>query len=66
MSNTNTGKPAPTFFTDKHAASMTLRDYFAAKTLQGTLAGGSRVSDEGIVARWCYLMADAMLEARNG
>ena len=25
--------PAPTYFTDQHAISMTLRDYFAAKAL---------------------------------
>lgn len=45
---------------------MTLRDYFAAKALQGALAHDARVSNEGAVARGCYLMADAMLEARNG
>ena len=28
----------PTYFTDKHALSMTLRDYFAAKALQGMLS----------------------------
>ncbi len=65
MNNTNTGGPAfPTHL--NLTQGMTLRDYFAAKALQGTLAHDARVSDEGVVARWCYQMADAMLDARNG
>jgi len=45
---------------------MTLRDYFAAKAMQGTLAmnnGGSMSKRE--IAKWCYQMADAMMEARE-
>ena len=49
---------------------MTLRDYFAAKALQGILAGSG--DEEGLVeydadrlARQVYGMADAMLEARK-
>ncbi len=45
---------------------MTLRDYFAAKALQGMLAengGGAYANDD--VAEWAYLMADAMLKARE-
>jgi hypothetical protein len=47
---------------------MTLRDYFAAKAMQGLLAQsqgtaiGSRVE---IAAEYAYAMADAMLKARE-
>lgn len=71
MSNTNDGGqafPQP-FYDDKgHCIDgfdgMTLRDYFAAKAMQGLLA------DSRLRAKWhefasdAYEMADAMLEAR--
>jgi hypothetical protein len=67
MSNTNTGGPA--FPTERPAMSeygkgMTLRDYFAAKAMQGMLAcpGSIRVNDDANLA---YKMADAMLKARE-
>jgi hypothetical protein len=46
---------------------MTLRDYFAAKVLQGVLSnlGAYNVSTDRDVARKCYDMADAMLKARE-
>lgn len=50
-----------------HAHGMTLRDYFAAKAMQGLLAQsqgtalGSRVE---AAAEYAYAMADAMLEER--
>jgi hypothetical protein len=40
---------------------MTLRDYFAAKAMQGVMA---RTTDQSGIARWPYEMADAMLKAR--
>ncbi len=46
---------------------MTVRDYFAGKALQGLVASctnGQEVAP-GLGAKWCYEMADAMLEARN-
>lgn len=45
---------------------MSMRDYFAAKALQGDMASGVVHSDEfqSIAAR-AYKMADAMLEARK-
>lgn len=45
---------------------MTLRDYFAAKTLQGILSSGNlqTVNFEKI-AKDSYAMADAMLKARE-
>ena len=57
-------KPAPTYFTDQHAISMTLRDYFAAKAMQADLTGydGTNWSR---VAVHAYQMADAMLKARE-
>jgi hypothetical protein len=45
---------------------MTLRDYFAAKALQGLLSHNSNgnASDKNI-AEWAYSQADAMLRARG-
>jgi len=60
----------PTYFTDKHALSMTLRDYFAAKALQGMLSSdkiqtvlGKEIKPKE-VASACYEWADLLLEAR--
>jgi hypothetical protein len=75
MSTTNTGGPA--FPTERPAMSeygkgMTLRDYFAAKALQGLLAdpepldlwdGDKTIADT--YAREAYVYADAMLRARE-
>ena len=46
---------------------MTLRDYFAAKAMQGMLANHHpyQASDEKMFARDAYVVADAMLEARD-
>ena len=41
---------------------MTLRDYFAAKAMQGILFEGL---DESETAKNAYAMADAMMEARD-
>jgi len=41
----------PTHFTNNHAVSMSLRDYFAAKAMQGLMAterAGEYVDEEGI------------------
>ena len=61
----------PTYFTDKHALSMTLRDYFAAKALQGMLSAeniqmliGKTITQKDVVGA-CYEWADAMLETRT-
>lgn len=76
MSNKINGGPAfPTMdanYEQKYAGEgMTLRDYFAAKALQGYLAGfqtqgfsiQSDMQDQ--IARGMYSMADAMLDARK-
>ncbi len=47
---------------------MTLRDYFAAKAMQGLLAqsgGTAHSSNVGLGAEYAYKMADAMLAERN-
>ena len=68
MSNTNTGGSA---FPVLHwincestgaEEGMTLRDYFAAKAMQGLL---QKYSHEGDVSRNAYKIADAMLKARE-
>jgi len=72
MSNTNTGGPAfPTQVASYEG--MTLRDYFAAKAMQ------TYIADQALIDLYCYLekdpkhevavtaymMADAMLKARE-
>lgn len=44
---------------------MTLRDYFAAKALQGWLSSEDDTMDKYELARWCYEMADMMLFVRD-
>jgi hypothetical protein len=73
MSNTNTGGPAfpASYYTDDgqwaKRDGMTLRDYFAAKAMQGNLA--SMVEGQEFApsmgAEWAYKVADAMLKARE-
>ena len=82
MSNTKTGGPAfPSGLIDPSTPDdavqslhngMTLRDYFAAKAMQSTLADNSYVERTqtpaewlAIVAKASYEMADAMLKARE-
>jgi hypothetical protein len=58
----------PTYFTGEHALSMTLRDYFAAKAMQGLLSGllaDSQDLEWAVIARNAYWQADAMLKARE-
>lgn len=43
---------------------MTLRDYFAAKAMQGMLAAGEYCPTPDL-ARYAYQVADAMLQARE-
>ena len=77
MSNTNTGGPAfpMSGFDTRHGQpiqavyqhGMTLRDYFAAKAMQGAIASSSDQLDFGpdLGAAWAYQVADAMLAARS-
>lgn len=74
---TNTGGPAfPQFVISNNGAyvdgGMTLRDYFAAKAMQSTLADNAYAERTetafewlAIVAKSSYETADAMLKARE-
>lgn len=66
----NTGGPAfPAQHFDLTDAEhgMTLRDYFAAKAMQGCVAGAQNnvVINPQRVAEWSYEVADAMLKERE-
>ena len=45
-----------------HETGMTMRDYFAAKAMHTIMLGSANYQ---AVAKYAYLMADAMMEARN-
>ena len=66
--NTNTGGPAfpvPGLHANNDYDGMTLRDYFAAKVLQGFCAGAVGGDDIEGFPKLSYLIADAMLKARE-
>ena len=59
--------PVPGLHRDTYNNGMTLRDYFAAKAMQGMLAastGWSEAQQERL-AKCSYAMADAMMKARE-
>jgi hypothetical protein len=66
----DTNEPAfPAIAHNWYRPGMTLRDYFAAKAMQGMLANPVEGNDGMIskrLALWSYEIADAMLEARGG
>ena len=66
MSAHDTSTPAfPTVPENLTSAGMTLRDYFAAKAMQGLLACSIQPqSDPEMYARDAYAVADAMLKER--
>lgn len=70
MSKENNGGPA---YPTQGYEGLTVRDYFAAKAMQGWLASYPEGIEhpatthlENMVAELSYLMADAMLKAREG
>ena len=72
MSNTNTGGPmfpAPvTKPLENYYPGISIRDYFAAKAMVFYFAGPDAkvISKQpDAIARWCYIMADEMLKARE-
>ena len=75
MTDTNTGGPAfpikqynRNIMAFEEVCGMTLRDYFAAKAMQGMCATLGEVSGEPfwhVLASDAYKMADAMLKARG-
>ena len=46
-------------------AGMTLRDYFAAKAMQGDVSAGAHDGEFPAIAKRAYAMADAMMKARE-
>ena len=72
MSNTNTGGPAfpvhPSLPAGAYGEGMTLRDYFAAKAMQGLLSATltpDTIWSQDDAAETAYNVADAMLKARQ-
>ena len=74
MTNNNGGPAFPVAGSEHNypIEGMTLRDFFAAKVLQGVMASGTSMSigtnhEEAMLdmARAFYSMADAMLKARE-
>jgi hypothetical protein len=59
----------PTYFTNKHAISMTLRDYFAAKAMQAFIVKGITPADglntKQAIVSMAYETADEMLKERS-
>ena len=60
----------PTYFTDKHAQSMTLRDHFAGLAMQGMLANPKLekqilTAGQSWIEESAWKVADAMLKARE-
>jgi hypothetical protein len=51
---------------DQNTRGMTLRDYFAAKAMQSILNAGISSAQYEDDAEQAYVIADAMLKARNG
>jgi hypothetical protein len=72
MNNTNTGGPAfpfpaytyPNGEINHGEGGMTLRDYFAAKAMQGLLYDSCSLGKDNL-ARFAYQCADEMLKARE-
>jgi hypothetical protein len=48
-----------------HHKGLTIRDYFAAKAMQGDWAAGNAEDDLHVAAARYYYMADAMLSQRE-
>lgn len=58
-------------FLQYHGKCMTLRDYFAAKAMQGAIVNASATSEDhlsvlaDLLSKGAYIVADAMLKARQ-
>ena len=67
MSDINTGGPAfPTAtLAQKTEGGMTLRDYFAAKAMQGFLVTVKVGCPDDLIATDAYNLADEMMKARK-
>ncbi len=68
MSTINNGGPAfprPSYGPNEPADGMTLRDYFAGQFLATIVIHEGRSVSANSVAETCYVVADAMLKARE-
>ena len=68
MSKQDGGPAFPEGNFEHKTSGMTLRDYFAAKAMQGMIGDfdfNTFAQDPLRVARWSYEAADAMLKARE-
>ena len=73
MSEKTGGPVFPNNFVSPKNQGITLRDYFAAKAMQGLLAGDPETTNKliaatkgsGSVSELAYVVADAMLKARE-
>ena len=66
MSMNNCGPAFPCYDDNgEQIEGMSLRDYFAAKALQGLMASPSDPASLEIAAEWSYKVADAMLAERT-
>jgi len=61
----DTGGPAFPYENRYEHEGMTLRDYFAAKAMQGIMTDPDMTMGADKLAEWAYTMADAMLKARD-
>ncbi len=65
MSKDNGGPAFPSETNSDYFYGMTLRDYFAAKAMQGLLADMVEETTAQKLAECSYSVADAMLQERN-
>ena len=67
MSTIEDGGPAfpPHWDPKTHPSGMSLRDYFAAKAMQGLMASPECPESMEVAAKCSYNLADAMLKARE-
>ena len=49
----------------EHQEGMDLRDYFAAKALNGLINYSPEPEEHKLIAELCYQLADAMMKARE-
>jgi hypothetical protein len=57
---------APTYFTEEHVVSMTLRDHFASLAMHALLTHDRNgLPDFTETAEFAYAMSDELLEARK-
>jgi hypothetical protein len=53
-------------FPNNRSEGMTLRDYFAAKAMQGMMSDHTRDNSAKEIADYAYQVADAIMKARDG